>query len=109
LAPVTHVAGLLAACIVPLVCGAGAVILPRWNVERAVDAIDRHRVTWSLGAAVLLKELVEEIPTEWHFVPEIPTTSSGKVQKHLLRARRDTITVQLTSASSRATNGGKDD
>jgi acyl-coenzyme A synthetase/AMP-(fatty) acid ligase len=60
LAPVAHIAGLLAACIVPLTCGAGAVILPRWEVGHAVDAIDRHHITWSLGAAVFLRDLVEE-------------------------------------------------
>ncbi|GAA4546425.1 class I adenylate-forming enzyme family protein [Pseudonocardia xishanensis] len=60
LAPVAHIAGFLAACLVPLTTGAGAVILPRWNVEDAVRVIDEHKVTWSLGAAVFLKDLVEE-------------------------------------------------
>lgn len=60
LAPVTHIAGLLAACIVPLTCGAGAVIMPRWNVGEAVTLIDRHHISWSLGAAVFLKDLIEE-------------------------------------------------
>jgi acyl-CoA synthetase (AMP-forming)/AMP-acid ligase II len=60
LAPVAHISGLLAACIVPLTCGAGAIVLPRWDVGAAVEAIDRHRVTWSLGAAVFLRDLVEE-------------------------------------------------
>lgn len=59
LAPVAHIAGLLASCIVPLTCGARAVVLPKWNVEEAVAVIDRQKVTWSLGAAVFLKDLVE--------------------------------------------------
>lgn len=63
LAPVTHIAGLLAACLVPLTCGAGAVLLPRWNARDAVEAIDRHRATWSLGAAVFLNDMVEEYET----------------------------------------------
>ncbi|MEO3862673.1 AMP-binding protein [Acrocarpospora sp. B8E8] len=60
LAPVTHIAGMLAAGLVPLTCGASVVILPRWEVKRAVQVIHDHRVTWSLGAAVFLKDLVEE-------------------------------------------------
>ncbi|MET7395136.1 AMP-binding protein [Dactylosporangium sp. NPDC005572] len=60
LAPVAHIAGMLAAGLVPLTCGASAVIMPRWDVTAAVALIDEHRVTWSLGAAVFLKDLVEE-------------------------------------------------
>ncbi|WCT05773.1 class I adenylate-forming enzyme family protein [Rhodococcus qingshengii] len=59
-APVAHIAGLLAACIVPLTCGANAVVLPRWDAKAAVQVIDEHTITWSLGAAVFLKDLVEE-------------------------------------------------
>lgn len=60
LAPVAHIAGMLAAGIVPLTCGASVVVLPRWEVKEAVRLIDEHSVTWSLGAAVFLKDLVEE-------------------------------------------------
>lgn len=59
LAPVTHIAGMLAACLVPLTCGAGAIVLPRWEVTAGIEAIARHRITWSLGAAVFLKDMVE--------------------------------------------------
>jgi len=60
LAPVAHIAGMLAAGLVPLTCGASVVILPRWDVKAAVALIHEHRATWSLGAAVFLKDLVEE-------------------------------------------------
>ncbi|NKQ56086.1 acyl--CoA ligase [Amycolatopsis sp. K13G38] len=60
LAPVAHIAGLLAALLVPLTCGARAVLLPRWEVAAAVRVIHDERVTWSLGAAVFLKDMVEE-------------------------------------------------
>lgn len=72
LAPVTHIAGLLAACLVPLTCGAGAVLLPRWNVHAGVDAIHRHRATWSLGAAVFLKDMVEEYESRHDVVGQDP-------------------------------------
>ncbi|NKQ51925.1 cyclohexanecarboxylate-CoA ligase [Amycolatopsis sp. K13G38] len=60
LAPVAHIAGFLAACLVPLTTGASAVILPKWDVREAVRVIDERKVTWSLGAAVFLKDMVEE-------------------------------------------------
>jgi acyl-CoA synthetase (AMP-forming)/AMP-acid ligase II len=60
LAPVAHIAGMLASGLVPLTCGARSVILPRWDVKAAVKLIDEHQATWSLGAAVFLRDLVEE-------------------------------------------------
>src|SRR5262249_49101176 len=32
-----------------------------------------------------------KIPTEWHIIDALPRTSSGKVQKYLLRAWRDNL------------------
>jgi acyl-CoA synthetase (AMP-forming)/AMP-acid ligase II len=60
LAPLAHIAGLLAGAIVPLTCGASAVILPRWDVAEALRVIHERRITWSLGAAVFLRDLVGE-------------------------------------------------
>jgi len=60
LAPIAHIAGMLAAGLVPLTCGASVVVLPRWDAKEAVRLIDQYRATWSLGAAVFLKDLVEE-------------------------------------------------
>ncbi|MFC8662198.1 class I adenylate-forming enzyme family protein [Streptomyces sp. NPDC057199] len=60
IAPVAHIAGMLAAGLVPLTCGASTVILPRWDPEKAVQVIHDHKVTWTLGASVFLKDLVEE-------------------------------------------------
>ncbi|SNR92705.1 acyl-CoA synthetase [Haloechinothrix alba] len=60
LAPVAHIAGLLASLLVPLTCGASVVVLPKWDVQKAVALIHEHRITWSLGAAVFLKDMVEE-------------------------------------------------
>lgn len=59
LAPVAHIAGFLAACLVPLTTGASAVILPAWDVREALRVIDERKATWSLGAAVFLKDMVE--------------------------------------------------
>jgi acyl-CoA synthetase (AMP-forming)/AMP-acid ligase II len=30
----------------------------------------------------------QKFPTEWHVLPELPVTASGKVQKHLLLEHR---------------------
>jgi acyl-CoA synthetase (AMP-forming)/AMP-acid ligase II len=50
---------------------------------RSGDELDADR----LIAFMLDHDIARaKIPTEWHFIAEIPTTSSGKVQKHMLRA-----------------------
>lgn len=59
LAPVTHLAGLLSAFLVPLTTGASATVLPRWDVTKAVELIDRYQGTFAFGAMVFLKDLVE--------------------------------------------------
>ena len=58
-APLAHIAGMVPACLVPLTAGCRATILPRWDVVAAVEAIDRERATFSTGANVFLRDLVD--------------------------------------------------
>ncbi|MGV0791457.1 class I adenylate-forming enzyme family protein [Mycolicibacterium sp. XJ1819] len=58
-APISHIAGLLTAVIVPVLAGGRAVIMPRWDPDTAVKLIDREAVTISAGASVFLRDLVE--------------------------------------------------
>jgi acyl-CoA synthetase (AMP-forming)/AMP-acid ligase II len=60
LAPVAHIGGLYSACLVPLVSGGASVVLPRWTRDAGFEAILRHGVTWSTGAAVFLSDIVGE-------------------------------------------------
>ena len=57
-APLAHIAGMVPSCLVPMTVGCRVTILPRWDPEAAVNAVDRERATFSTGANVFLKDLV---------------------------------------------------
>jgi acyl-CoA synthetase (AMP-forming)/AMP-acid ligase II len=58
-APITHIAGLLLALVVPAVCGARTVLMPGWDADEAVRLCEAERVTFCAGATVFLQDLVE--------------------------------------------------
>ncbi|MDA8045071.1 MAG: AMP-binding protein [Actinomycetota bacterium] len=60
-APVSHATGLLMAVSLPLVSGGTAVLADRWDADRAVGDIRGHGVTYSAGAEVFIRELVEAV------------------------------------------------
>ncbi|GAA0470345.1 fatty-acyl-CoA synthase [Paractinoplanes deccanensis] len=56
-APLFHVAA-LNQCLLPTVLKGGrSVIMPSWNVDQALDLIERHRVTWMFGVAAMFAAL----------------------------------------------------
>jgi acyl-CoA synthetase (AMP-forming)/AMP-acid ligase II len=57
--PVAHVGGLIAGLLLPAYLGARSVILPAWNPDKAIDVIERERVTVMMGATVFIQDLVE--------------------------------------------------
>ncbi|MEO8093302.1 MAG: AMP-binding protein [Pseudolysinimonas sp.] len=69
IAPLAHIAGLIAGGLVPLTVGCRAVILTRWDPDHAVVLIDQHEATFSCGATVFLQDLVdryEKAPASLH-------------------------------------------
>jgi acyl-CoA synthetase (AMP-forming)/AMP-acid ligase II len=60
-APVSHITGLLMAVTLPLMSGCSVLLAERWDAAKAVDDIVRHGVTYSGGAAVFIRELVDAI------------------------------------------------
>lgn len=60
-APVSHATGLLMAVSIPMVSGCAAVLADTWDAEQAVADIQRHRVTYSAGAEVFIRELVAAV------------------------------------------------
>lgn len=58
-APISHIAGLLTAVLVPVLLGGRGVLMDRWNADAAVALADREAVTMSAGAALFLRELLE--------------------------------------------------
>ena len=60
IAPLAHIAGMVPSCLVPMTVGCRVAIMPRWDPEAAVAMIDRERATFSTGANVFLKDMVEQ-------------------------------------------------
>jgi acyl-CoA synthetase (AMP-forming)/AMP-acid ligase II len=58
-APISHIAGLLTAVLVPVLVGGCGVVMERWDPDAAVFLADREKVTMSAGATVFLRELLE--------------------------------------------------
>lgn len=57
-APLAHIGG-LQSLLVPMSCGGRTVILPHWDGDLAVAAIEAERATFMSGAPVFLADLVE--------------------------------------------------
>lgn len=57
-APLSHLAGFLNGCLLPAMCGARTVIMPRWDPDLAVAAIERHRGTFCISAPVFALDVV---------------------------------------------------
>lgn len=58
-APLAHIAGMIPGCLVPLTIGCRVAIMVRWDAQIAIDTIETERATFSAGAAVFLRDLVE--------------------------------------------------
>ena len=80
----------------PEVAGVAVVGVPHERLGEAVCAfvVPRPAAT-ALDPEVLASFLLDiglakvKVPQQWRFVEALPTTASGKVQKHLLRALTD--------------------
>src|SRR5438105_15711458 len=59
-APVAHIAGLVYGVLMPFVLGTSTVFLDRWDAGRALELIERERVTFQTGAPTFLQTLAEE-------------------------------------------------
>jgi acyl-CoA synthetase (AMP-forming)/AMP-acid ligase II len=57
-APFAHIMGFLVTLAVPLCAGATVVTMPRFDPERLLELIERHRVTVLVGAPPMLRVLV---------------------------------------------------
>jgi acyl-CoA synthetase (AMP-forming)/AMP-acid ligase II len=57
-APIAHIGALVISVLVPWCVGAPVVLLPKWDSQRACEAITREQVTFAVGAPYFLNELV---------------------------------------------------
>lgn len=55
--PLTHISGVIHAVLVPAVLGTTAVLMDRWDANRAHDLLAQARVTYMVGPPVFVQEL----------------------------------------------------
>ncbi|HLY82498.1 MAG TPA: AMP-binding protein [Acidimicrobiales bacterium] len=60
-APIAHATGLLSAIAVPAFAGCSTVIRDSWDAERMIDDIARYGVTFSAGAAVFMRDVLNAL------------------------------------------------
>ena len=56
--PVTHISGYLYALELPFYSGMHSVLMERWDADAAIDLIERHRISATVGATPFLTELL---------------------------------------------------
>jgi acyl-CoA synthetase (AMP-forming)/AMP-acid ligase II len=98
-APLAHIAGMNPGCLVPLRTGCRVAILPRWNPEDALELIDREKATFSTGANVFLRDLVEyyeRAPEGLHRLRDF--VSGGAATPPSLVERADALGIQASRA-----------
>jgi cyclohexanecarboxylate-CoA ligase len=76
-APVAHIAGLVYGVLMPFACGTRTVFLDRWESARAVELIDRERVTFQTGTPTFLQTLAAEPTIEKHDISSFRLFSTG--------------------------------
>jgi cyclohexanecarboxylate-CoA ligase len=57
-APVTHMTGVSAGTLWPIYLGGTVVYMDKWNVQKAVELIEKERITYTKGATPFLQQLV---------------------------------------------------
>src|SRR5262245_42607154 len=75
--PVTHITGYLYGLEIAFAARVKVVFMERWSAAEAVDLIERHGVTFSVGATPFLKELVDEVERRGAALPSLRLFMSG--------------------------------
>lgn len=91
--PLTHISGVIHGVLAPALLGTSAVLMDRWDPGAALAAIERHRVTYMIGAPTFLQELLAH-PERSHFdLSSLRLFSCGgaSVPPELLRSARETL------------------
>jgi acyl-CoA synthetase (AMP-forming)/AMP-acid ligase II len=75
--PLTHITGYLYGHMLPITLGATGIIMDVWNAGAAADIIERHSVTFTLGATPFLQELAAVARTENRPFPSLRYFPTG--------------------------------
>ncbi len=107
--PVTHITGYLYALELAFAAGIQVVLMERWNAHEAVELIDRHAVSFSVGATPFLNELAAEVEARGARLPSLRRFMSGgapvppEVVQRAARVLPDCLTFRVYGSSEAPT------
>ena len=89
--PITHIGGSIYAFECPVLLGTTAVLMDRWNAERAVDLLVAERCTHMAGATPFLQQILTAAQTAATRLPDLKVFICGgaSVPPSLIRSAAD--------------------
>jgi acyl-CoA synthetase (AMP-forming)/AMP-acid ligase II len=75
--PLTHITGYLYGLMLPITLGARFILMDVWNAAAAADLVERHGVTFTLGATPFLQELARVARDEGRPFPSLRYFPTG--------------------------------
>jgi cyclohexanecarboxylate-CoA ligase len=99
--PLTHVSGVVHGILAPALLGTSAVLEERWDPGAALRDVERHRVTYMIGAPTFLQEMLAHPHVAEHDLSSLRLFSCGgaSVAPELMRAGRARIPGLVTKRS----------
>ncbi|MEW6271002.1 MAG: AMP-binding protein [Thermodesulfobacteriota bacterium] len=99
--PLTHVSGVVHGILAPALLGTSAVLEERWDAGAALRDVERHRVTYMIGAPTFLQEMLAHPQVAAHDLSSLRLFSCGgaSVAPELMRAGRAKIPHLVTKRS----------
>jgi cyclohexanecarboxylate-CoA ligase len=99
--PLTHISGVIHGVLAPALLGTSAVLMDRWEPAAALAAIERHRVTYLIGAPTFLQEMLARPEIEATDLSSLRLYACGgaSVPAELMRAGRAKIPNLVTKRS----------
>jgi cyclohexanecarboxylate-CoA ligase len=99
--PLTHVSGVIHGILAPALLGTSAVLQERWDPAAGIAAIERHGVTYMVGAPTFLQEMLASPALSAHDVTSLRLFSCGgaSVAPELMRLGRARIPGMVTKRS----------
>lgn len=96
--PVTHITGLLYGMQLPFLVGAPVVLQDTWDVDRALDLIERERCSFTVGATPFLHGIVHAPSLDDHDVSsmEVFVCGGADVPPALIRAAGERTAMVAT-------------
>lgn len=91
--PLTHISGLVHGILAPALIGTSAILMDRWEPGAALEEIERHGVTYMIGAPTFLQEMLAHPDLPRRDLRSLRLFSCGgaSVPSELLRVAREKL------------------